>query len=105
LQRTFITELGRKSTVDEGLTSTAGMPNEVVRALENRHVIKAEHRAGSRWYELQHDRLIELIRRLDDTALGPMPQAEPADHLRTAARRARASAAAGGAGATRQRGH
>lgn len=85
LRRTFITELGRKNTVNEGLTSTAGMPNEVVRALENRHVIKAEHRAGSRWYELQHDRLIEPVRRLDDTALGPMPEAEPAEHLRTAA--------------------
>jgi tetratricopeptide (TPR) repeat protein len=85
LQRTFITELGRKGTVDEGLTSTAGMPNEVVRALENRHVIKAEHRAGSRWYELQHDGLIEPVRRMDDTVLGPTPQAEPAEHLLTAA--------------------
>jgi tetratricopeptide (TPR) repeat protein len=61
------------------------MPNEVVRALENRHIIKAEYRAGSRWYELQHDRLVEPVRRLDDTALGPMPQAEPTEHLRTAA--------------------
>lgn len=85
LQRTFITELGRKSTVDEGLTHTAGMPNAVMRALENRHVIKAEQRAGSRWYELQHDLLIEPIRRMDDTALRPMPQAEPSEHLRTAA--------------------
>lgn len=85
LQRKFITDLGRKSTVAEGLASTAGMPNAVVRALENRHVIKAEYRAGSRWYELQHDRLIEPIRLLEDTALRPMPQAEPAEQLRTAA--------------------
>jgi tetratricopeptide (TPR) repeat protein len=85
LQRTFITELGRKSTVNEELTSTAGMPNEVLRALENRHIIKAEHQAGSRWYELQHDRLIEPVRRLDDTALGPVSQPEAAEHLRTAA--------------------
>ena len=85
LQRTFITELGRRSTVDEGLTRTAGMPNAVVRALENRHILKAERRSGSRWYELQHDRLIEPIRRMDDTALGSLPRVKPAEYLRTAA--------------------
>jgi tetratricopeptide (TPR) repeat protein len=85
LQRTFITELGRRSTVDEGLKRTAGMPNAVVRALENRHILKAERRSGSRWYELQHDRLIEPIRRMDDTALGPLPGVKPAEYLRTAA--------------------
>ncbi|MBV9143659.1 MAG: tetratricopeptide repeat protein [Pseudonocardiales bacterium] len=85
LQRTFITELGRRSTVDEGLTRTAGVPNAVVRALENRHILKAERRSGSRWYELAHDRLIEPIRRLDLTALGPLPRVKPAEYLRTAA--------------------
>jgi tetratricopeptide (TPR) repeat protein len=85
LQRTFITELGRRSTVDEGRTHTAGMPNTVVRALENRHIIKAERRSGSRWYELQHDSLIEPIRRMDDTALGPLPRLRPAEYLRIAA--------------------
>lgn len=85
LQRTFITELGRRSTVDEGLTRTAGMPNAVVRALENRHILKAERRSGSRWYELQHDRLIEPVRRMDDTALGPLPRVKPDEYLRTAA--------------------
>jgi tetratricopeptide (TPR) repeat protein len=84
LQRTFITELGRRGTVDEGLTRTAGMSNAVVHALENRHILKAERRSGSRWYELQHDRLIEPIRRMDDTALGPLPRVKPAEHLRTA---------------------
>ncbi|MGH3973942.1 MAG: hypothetical protein ACRDS9_11555, partial [Pseudonocardiaceae bacterium] len=85
LQRTFITELGRRSTVDEGLTRTAGMPNAVVRALENRHILKTEQRSGSRWYELQHDRLIEPIRRIDVTALGPLPRGKPIEYLRTAA--------------------
>ncbi len=85
LQRTFITELGRRSTVDEGRTRTAGMPNAVVRALENRHILKAERRSGSRWYELQHDCLIEPIQRMDDTALGPLPRVKPAEYLRTAA--------------------
>ncbi len=85
LRHTFITERGRRSTVDEGLTQTAGMPNAVVRALENRHILKTEQRSGSRWYELQHDRLIEPIRRMDDTALGPLPQVKPAEYLHTAA--------------------
>ncbi len=84
LQRTFITELGWRSTVDEGLTRTAGMPNAVVRALENRHILKTE-RSGSRWYELQHDRLIEPIRRMDVTALRPLPQVKPAEYLHIAA--------------------
>jgi tetratricopeptide (TPR) repeat protein len=85
LKRTFITELGRRNTVDEGLTRTADMPNAVVRALENRHILKTERRSGSRWYELQHDRLIEPIRRMDDAALGPLPRVKPAEYLRTAA--------------------
>jgi len=84
LQRTFITELGWRSAVNEGLTRTAGMSNAVVRALENRHVLKAERRSGSRWYELQHDRLIEPIRRMDDTVLGQLPRIKPAEYLRTA---------------------
>lgn len=84
MQRTFITELGRRSTVDEGLTRTAGMPNAVVRALENRHILKAERRSGSRWYELLHDCLIEPIRRMDDTAFGPLPRVKPAEYLSTA---------------------
>lgn len=84
LQHTFITELGRRNTVDEGLTQTAGMPNAVVRALENRHIIKAEQRSGTRWYELQHDRLIEPIRRMDVTALGPLPRVKPAEYLHIA---------------------
>jgi tetratricopeptide (TPR) repeat protein len=84
LQRTFITELGRRSTVDEGVTQTAGMPNVVVRALENRHILKAERQSDSRWYVLQHDRLIEPIRRMDDEALGSLPRIRPAEYLRTA---------------------
>lgn len=73
LQQTFITEHGTRGTAYEGLGQTAGMPNAVVRSLEDRHLIKAEHRAGTRWYELQHDRLIE-----------PLQQAHPVELLETA---------------------
>lgn len=73
LQQTFITELGTRGTAYEGLGQTAGMPNAVLRSLEDQHLIKAEHRWGSRWYELQHDRLIE-----------PLQQAHPLELLETA---------------------
>ncbi|MDX6389117.1 MAG: hypothetical protein QOJ73_180 [Streptosporangiaceae bacterium] len=73
LQQMFITELGTRGTAYEGLDQTAGMPNAVVRSLEDRHLLKAEHRAGTRWYELQHDRLIE-----------PIQQAHPVELLETA---------------------
>ncbi|GAA2596274.1 hypothetical protein SMC26_00945 [Actinomadura fulvescens] len=73
LRHTFITELGTRGTAYEGLTQTAGMPNAVVHALEDRHILRAEQRSGSRWYELQHDRLIEPIR-----------QADPGEHLQDA---------------------
>jgi tetratricopeptide (TPR) repeat protein len=73
LQQTFITELGTRGTAYEGLGQTAGMPNAVVRSLEDQHLIKAEHRWGTRWYELQHDRLIE-----------PLQHAHPVELLETA---------------------
>jgi tetratricopeptide (TPR) repeat protein len=73
LQQTFITELGTRGTAYEGIGQTAGMPNAVVWSLEDRHILKAELRSGSRWYELQHDRLIE-----------PLRQADPEEHLEAA---------------------
>jgi tetratricopeptide (TPR) repeat protein len=73
LQQTFITELGTRGTAYQGLDQTAGMPNAVVRSLEHRRILKAEHRSATRWYELQHDRLIEPIR-----------QADPVEHLEAA---------------------
>jgi tetratricopeptide (TPR) repeat protein len=87
LQQTFITELGTRGTAYEGFKETAGMPNELVRALEDRHILKAEHRSSTRWYELQHDRLIAPIR-----------QADPAEHL-AAARDALKDVAKSGRGA------
>jgi tetratricopeptide (TPR) repeat protein len=73
LQQTFITELGTRGTAYQGIEETAGMPNELVWALEDQHILKAEHRSSTRWYELQHDRLIEPIR-----------LADPAEHLAAA---------------------
>jgi tetratricopeptide (TPR) repeat protein len=38
------------------------MPNEVVRLLEDEHLIRAEWRAGAQWIELAHDSLIGPIK-------------------------------------------
>lgn len=83
LQNTFITELGTRDTAYEGATDTAGMSNAVALALEDRHFLVAERRAGARWYALLSDRLIEPLRQ---TADEPPPSTNPAEYLRAAGR-------------------
>jgi len=63
LREQFITELGTRGVVYEGVSATAGMPNAVARELTRQHLLRVEERAGSRWYELLHDRLIEPVER------------------------------------------
>jgi uncharacterized repeat protein (TIGR01451 family) len=46
---------------DEKVQETAGLPNAAVERLEDQHIIRATVRAGARWYELAHDRLIEPV--------------------------------------------
>jgi tetratricopeptide (TPR) repeat protein len=62
LRSTLITERGARNKVYEGTTATAGMPNAVARALENRYVLTRRVQSGARWYELLSDRLIEPMR-------------------------------------------
>jgi tetratricopeptide (TPR) repeat protein len=78
LLRTFITELGTRGTAYEGVTETAGAPNEIARALADRHLLLVEQRSGSRWYELLADRLIQPLR---DTVDELPPAAVPAGYL------------------------
>lgn len=60
--KTLITPMGTRSTVFQGATSTGGIDNSAVKFLENRHIIRADIRAGNvRWYELTHDRFIDAI--------------------------------------------
>lgn len=56
----LITENGLRSQVQRG--SSQGLPDAVIRKLENTHLVRAEKRAGSTWYELAHDRLIGPVR-------------------------------------------
>jgi WD40 repeat protein len=64
--RVMITPGGTRGAAYAGPDETAGMSNDVVRALEEKRVIRAEWRAGARWYELTHDRLIDPIRRSNE---------------------------------------
>ena len=81
---TFVTELGTRGTAYEGAVATAGMPNGVARALQDRHVLAVALRSGSRWYELLTDRLIQPLR----DAVDELPPAADASEYLPAAERA-----------------
>lgn len=57
----LITSANTRGTAHRGILLTAGLPNPAIDALEDRHLIRAETRAGSRWYELTHDRFLRPI--------------------------------------------
>src|SRR3954452_3530795 len=58
----FITPMGTRGTVFWTREQTGGIPAAAIGELDSRHLVRAELRAGARWYELTHDRLIEPIR-------------------------------------------
>jgi len=82
ITRMCVTEAGTRGMVPEGIRDTAGLPNPVVRALEDRHILAAEWRSRSRWYELMSDRLLGPVL----TATDVQPEPDPAGHLREAKR-------------------
>jgi hypothetical protein len=53
---------GTRAAVNEGPTTTKGMPNQVVKLLEGT-LLRGEWRAGSRWLEITHDSLLRPIER------------------------------------------
>ncbi len=57
----LITPLQTRGLVLRGADETGGLPNVAVDVLEGLHIIRAEARAGARWYELSHDRLVEPV--------------------------------------------
>ncbi len=65
----LITPARTRGTVFRGRKSTGGIPNSAVDVLQNQHIIRAEIRAGARWYELTHDRLIEPILKANEVWL------------------------------------
>ena len=71
--RTGATEREIRTWFDEELISESGFRAQVLegpgqhgadvlRELENAHLVRAERRRGTEWYELSHDRLIDPIR-------------------------------------------
>ena len=78
----FITPMGTRGLALRGAEETAGLPNAAVEILEGQHLIRAEMRAGTRWYELAHDRLVDPI--VQSNRAWELARATP---LRTAARR------------------
>jgi len=67
VDRYLITPGGTRGTVYRGPQSTGreerAIPNAAVDVLEEKHLIRAEARAGGeRWYELTHDRFVGPIR-------------------------------------------
>lgn len=61
VERSLITAVGTRNTVYRQERTTGDISNAAIDELENRHVMRAEWRAGARWYELTHDRLIAPI--------------------------------------------
>jgi conflict system STAND superfamily ATPase len=62
VERALLTPGGTRGTAYRGEAETGGIPNASVDELERRHLVRAEYRAGGRWYELTHDRLIDPVR-------------------------------------------
>ncbi len=83
LLRTFVTELGTRGTAYEGVVETAGVPNAIAQALEDRHLLTGAPRSGSRWYELLADRLIQPLREAVDEL---PPVIDPREYLAAAER-------------------
>jgi len=57
----LITRTKYRAPVPQEAENTGGLDNEVVRELEDLFLLRVESRAGSRWCELAHDRLVAPI--------------------------------------------
>ncbi len=60
--RELITEGGIRGQVLMGAQSSRGLENRAIHLLEDAHLVRAEKRGNSIWYELSHDRLIEPVK-------------------------------------------
>lgn len=58
----LVTPSGIRSQVLHEPESSAGLDNRVISRLVHCHLVRAERRRGSTWYELAHDRLVDPVR-------------------------------------------
>lgn len=84
LRENFVTASYTREPVYQGQTLTAGMPNGVVRGLVERHVLREDLRAGTRWCELAHDRLVQVLERDERVEGGRERPIAPEEYLRAA---------------------
>jgi len=82
---TFITEVGDLDVATEEQAETAGAPATILRALEDRYLLRAQagEPSGSRLYKLISDRMIEPLRH---APVGAPPPVDPDECLRAAER-------------------
>ena len=68
-EKALVTPAGTRGTVFRDTNLTAEMPNRVVDAFEDCHLIRGDWRAGAQWYEITHDRLLRPIRESNRVSL------------------------------------
>jgi hypothetical protein len=61
--RQLITEHGVRGTVLMQPDQSSGLDNRAIRRMIDAHLVRAEKRGGSTWFELAHDRLIAPLRK------------------------------------------
>lgn len=71
LTASFITPGGTRSSVFSDVVGTSGVPSAALDELVNQHILRSEVRAGARWHELAHDRLIDPLRVANDRLAAP----------------------------------
>ncbi|MEF8722785.1 MAG: hypothetical protein V5B30_09380 [Candidatus Accumulibacter delftensis] len=59
--RELVTSRGLRKQVSRGEQETAGLANSLVEALARRLLLRNDSRSGTLWYEIAHDRLVEMI--------------------------------------------
>ncbi|MGA8654531.1 MAG: hypothetical protein WB586_00140 [Chthoniobacterales bacterium] len=62
-ERELITQAGTRALVFRDTGGAAGLPSETVDKLEGLRLLRSEERCGGRWYELTHDRFVEVIQK------------------------------------------
>ncbi|GAA4573696.1 nSTAND1 domain-containing NTPase [Planotetraspora kaengkrachanensis] len=83
LRQIFINDLGTREIVYRGMTETSGLPNAVIRALADRHILRIEEDPVGGWVELSHDRLIQPLLRGGPIKRGD-ERSDPTEYLRAA---------------------
>lgn len=57
----LITQHGIRGQVIQEPQKSQGLSNQTIKKLVDQHLVRAERRLGSTWYELSHDRLIQPV--------------------------------------------